>query len=121
MKFIANDNISKSVIKKLVEKRFDITDIRKFVKSATDEELLEIANKENRVILTHDKDFGNLIRQKNISHKGIIIIKCKSQDTDKIINLINKAISSDLIKDIKNSIILISETHMTIYRISESL
>lgn len=63
MKFLANENIAKSLIKFLRESGYDVKDVREeglFEKP--DLEIYTLAEKEKRAILSHDKDFINLYR-----------------------------------------------------------
>ena len=116
MKFLADENISRSVVKGLREIGLDIIEIRALIKEANDQELLDTARKEDRIILTHDKDFGNIIRQAEIFHNSVIIIRCKNQSSQNILSLISKVIDSRILNEISKSVTIISETHMTVYR-----
>jgi predicted nuclease of predicted toxin-antitoxin system len=57
MRFLADVNIPQSVITSLVESGHDVLDIKKQKLDYKDSELIQIAKKEKRVILTRDKDF----------------------------------------------------------------
>jgi len=55
-----------------------------------DEKLLEIANREKRILITNDKDFGELtFRQKGIS-TGIILFRVKGENSRYKIRLLQK-------------------------------
>lgn len=45
-----------------------------------DEELLELALREERILLTNDKDFGELMFLQNKLSKGIVLFRIKGQD-----------------------------------------
>jgi predicted nuclease of predicted toxin-antitoxin system len=57
MKFLVDINIPQSVIRYLIEDGYDVLDIKKQSLNLKDTELIEIARKEKRIILTKDKDF----------------------------------------------------------------
>ncbi len=40
-----------------------------------DEQVMQVANDENRVLLTQDKDFGELVYRFNKAHFGIVLIR----------------------------------------------
>ena len=46
-----------------------------FPKSIHDEQVLEFARNEQRIILTNDKDFGELIFRQKLSHSGVIFFR----------------------------------------------
>lgn len=57
MKFIADVNIPQLLIKRLIDLSHDVLDIKKRNLEISDIEIIEIAQKESRVILTRDKDY----------------------------------------------------------------
>lgn len=79
IKFLADVNVEKAVVEYLLEKKYDTKWIPEYNCEMLDDELLHWANIENRVILTNDKDFGELIfLQKKIS-TGIILFRVREQ------------------------------------------
>lgn len=42
-----------------------------------DPEVLAIANREGRIILTHDRDFGELVVSRHLPHAGIIYLRLR--------------------------------------------
>jgi predicted nuclease of predicted toxin-antitoxin system len=65
IKFIADVNVEKPIVEYLSKQGYDIKWIPDINCEMTDDELLELANKEKRILITNDKDFGELIK----SHK----------------------------------------------------
>jgi predicted nuclease of predicted toxin-antitoxin system len=61
MKLLANENFPKASVKLFRDKGFDITYISETDGGITDEEVMEMAIREQRTILTFDKDYGELI------------------------------------------------------------
>ena len=53
----------------------------------------KIANKEKRVLITNDKDFGELVfLQKKLS-AGIILIRVRNQDVKQKLNVLKKLLN----------------------------
>jgi len=112
-KFFADENIAKSVVKALRENGYDVKDIKEEnLFGINDRELILKAKIEERIILTHDKDFANL---SYLGHSGIILIQYKNQHP---LNIINKFIP--LLKGIriefKNSLVTIKDNFIKINR-----
>jgi predicted nuclease of predicted toxin-antitoxin system len=61
MKLLANENFPLASVRYLSEKGWDIAAIGLDNMSISDREVMEIAIRENRTILTFDKDYGELI------------------------------------------------------------
>lgn len=79
IKFLADVNVEKPIIDFLRKQGCDVKWIPDYNCEILDEDLLEMTNTEKRVLITNDKDFGELIfLQKRLS-KGIILIRVKSQ------------------------------------------
>lgn len=78
MKFLADEGVDAPIVKKLRENGFDVSYIAEMEPNISDEEVLERANQDKRILLTLDKDFGELVFRKNAIHHGIILIRLPS-------------------------------------------
>ena len=61
MKFLANENFPGLSVKILRENGFDVKYICEDCPSISDKAVLELAILEKRIVLTHDRDYGELI------------------------------------------------------------
>jgi len=94
IKFIADVNVEKAIVDYLSDNGYDVKWVPDFNCEIVDEDLLEIANKEKRILITNDKDFGELIfLQKKLS-TGIILIRIKGQKADDKVRLIKKLLQT---------------------------
>ena len=66
MKFLANENFPVPSIHKLREVGYDVYAVILTTPGIADEEGLSLARKDGRIILTFDKDYGQLIFKKNL-------------------------------------------------------
>lgn len=79
IRFIADVNVEKGIVDYLSGKGHDVKWIPSYNCEIVDEMLLSIANDEKRILITNDKDFGELIfLQKKLS-TGIILLRVKGQ------------------------------------------
>lgn len=76
MRLCANENISEDCVVKLRQNGHDVLWIRENAPGSTDEEVLARAHRENRLLITFDKDFGQLVFQQGAqaSH-GVILFR----------------------------------------------
>lgn len=58
MKFLADESVEKSVVDWLRNQGFDVMYIAEKTPCISDEDVLRLANNEDRVLITNDKDFG---------------------------------------------------------------
>lgn len=85
IKFIADVNSEKPIIDFLSKKGYDVTWVADYNCIASDEDILMLANTQNRILLTNAKDFGELIFLQRKLSTGVILLRVKGQKTlDKI-------------------------------------
>lgn len=102
MKFLIDVGVGKRVEEFLAVEGFDIKAVRDINPSMSDREVLNLAVSEKRMIITMDKDFGELVYKSNLSHKGILILRLEDANiTDKI--KILSEIITNYIDEINNS------------------
>ena len=87
MKLLADQNIPATVCKALAEEGFDVLSINDVSPGATDREVVTLAEKEQRIILTFDKDFGGLINFRGVHMLTSMIIHNFSIPRNIFINL----------------------------------
>lgn len=75
MNLLADEGVDKPIVDALRNKGFDVVYILETNRGADDDVILEMANADKRLLLTQDKDFGELVfRLKNVHH-GVILIR----------------------------------------------
>lgn len=76
LRFLADENFPGDAIKILLEKGYNIKWIGNFAAGSCDEKVLEIAMKEERILITFDKDFGELAFKRGLPAAcGIILFR----------------------------------------------
>lgn len=77
MKILADVNVEKPIIDYMASVGFDVKWIPDYNCMLPDNHLLAMANSESRVLLTNDKDFGELVFRQNKITTGIILLRLK--------------------------------------------
>jgi len=72
---VADENIDTEIIAELRGRGYEILSISENFSGIPDEEVLEIANKYNAILITGDKDFGELVFRRGQANKGVILIR----------------------------------------------
>jgi|SRR5208283_3845253 len=92
LKFVADVNIEKAIVDLLREKGFDIKWVTEFNPAMNDPALLRMATAQKRILLTNDKDFGEMVfLQKKLSH-GTILLRVKGQQSNLKVRLVGRLI-----------------------------
>lgn len=115
MKFLTDENIASSVVKALRDEGYDVKDVKQSQLQGTpDTKLLDIALNEDRIIITHDKDFASVLTQK-IRHKGIILLRLQNQQPENVKKVLFHALKNAKEK-IQNNLAVISEKNIIIHK-----
>ena len=75
MRFLADESCDFAVVYALRKAKHDVLAVAEFTPRAADSDVIRLATKEERILLTEDKDFGQLVyasRQKAI---GVIFLR----------------------------------------------
>ena len=76
MRFLVDECVGTTVAEYLKSKNHTVFSVFDESRGASDEELLTKSNAENFILITSDKDFGEMIFKNQKPHKGIILIRC---------------------------------------------
>lgn len=93
MKFLADVNIEKPMVDELRRMGYDITWVPEIDCYLEDMEILRIARKENRILLTNDKDFGEIVFRQRLIPAGIILFRIKGQNVGEKIKSLKKLLT----------------------------
>lgn len=80
MKFIIDESVEYSVVLFFKNSGFDTISIAEDFPSLEDASILSIAYREKRILVTNDKDFGELLYRLNLPHRGIIFLRLRKED-----------------------------------------
>ncbi len=80
MKLLANENFPRRAVEALQEEGHDVAWIWTEAPGSTDEGVLSRAEAENRILLTFDKDFGELAFRSGLSASAGVILFRISRD-----------------------------------------
>lgn len=75
LRFIADESCDFAVVRALREAGFDVLAVGEFLQRSSDRELIEHAHREQRILLTEDKDFGWLVFVTHSDSAGVILIR----------------------------------------------
>jgi predicted nuclease of predicted toxin-antitoxin system len=83
MRFLTNENVTGTVIHELRQRGHDVLSVKESMRSEQDEVILARAQAEQRIVVTHDKDFGELaVRSQLPASCGIILLRLSGAGRD---------------------------------------
>jgi predicted nuclease of predicted toxin-antitoxin system len=75
MRFLADENVSRLVIKRLRASGFDVISIGETRSGTADKDVLEAADVEGCILITEDHDFGELVIRQRLGVRGMILLE----------------------------------------------
>ncbi len=85
MRFLANENFPGAAVRSIAEAGHDIVWVRTAAPGSADADVLAWAVRESRILLTFDKDFGELAwREKLPASSGIILFRIPIPPPDQV-------------------------------------
>ncbi|HLF92819.1 MAG TPA: DUF5615 family PIN-like protein [Planctomycetota bacterium] len=94
MKFHANENIEAEAVAFLRSSGHDVTYAAEIQPRASDEDVLARATTEARILITSDKDFGELCFHRALPSCGVVLIRGKDLSADGRIRLLGMLLAS---------------------------
>ena len=113
-RFIADENIPLEVVEKIAEKGIDIKSISTLSPGLEDIDVLKLAHREKRILITFDKDFGELIFKRKLRSNGVILLRMHPYSVDSILNVLHKVFSRSVIVDFSAAFCVVEEQRMRV-------
>ena len=93
MKFLADESIDRQIVERLRQEGHTVLYVAEMEPGLADDAVLETASRERIVLLTADKDFGDLVfRLKRLS-AGVVLIRLAGLTPDKKASIVTSVIS----------------------------
>lgn len=83
LKFLSDVGVGRKVEEWLVNNGYDVKTMRVINPKETDSEILKLAETEDRMIITMDKDFGELVHNSGKAHAGVMILRLEDANGDR--------------------------------------
>lgn len=116
MKFLVDECIGPTVAEWLKQNGYNVISIYDDLQGIDDNMVLEKALLENRVLITSDKDFGEIIFKNNKQHCGVILLRLiNEKPINKIVIL--KNLLQNYHQDILGNFIVVTEKTVRITKI----
>ncbi|MBA2511728.1 MAG: DUF5615 family PIN-like protein [Rubrobacter sp.] len=75
MNLLADEGVDQQIVDLLREEGHDVSYIAEMEPGVQDEDVLDQANREARVLLTADKDFGELVFRQGLLSAGVVLVR----------------------------------------------
>ncbi len=110
MKFLADVNIAQLIIRFLRKRNHHVLDAKKDLLLESDTKIVHIAQQENRIILTRDKDFIELVKLPKYQ-VPIIIFRLTDQKPENIRMYLEKTLEETTVEILSTSLTIVEDNH----------
>ena len=76
-RFLVDESCGIKLYQSLLENNYDVESVTNVMPRALDIEILDYADKENRILITNDKDFGELVFRLKMPSFGVIFLRLR--------------------------------------------
>lgn len=113
IRFIVDECTGPLVAKWLSSKNYTVLSVYDTLKGIKDIEILRIAQEEKWVIITNDKDFGELVYKNNLPHYGIVLLRLIDERSINKIDVLEKLINNHF-DEMNGKFIVVTENSVRI-------
>lgn len=75
MNFVADEGVDRQIVERLRQVGHDVLSIAELAPGTSDDEILDRANAQQALLVTADKDFGELVFRLRRIHAGVVLLR----------------------------------------------
>ena len=92
MRFLIDASVSGDVIQYLRDSGHDVSSIAEISPEAEDNYILAMAVAEQRILITNDKDFGELVFRNRQAHLGVLLFRLKDESAPNQVRVLSSVL-----------------------------
>jgi len=113
IKFLVDECTGPNAARWLIDNEYKVYSVYDKNAGLSDKAIIKKAKEENWVIITNDKDFGDLIFRDQHKHCGVILLRLQNERSSNKISCLKKVLEQ-FFNQIENSFIVVTETNIRI-------
>jgi len=110
IKFIIDECTGPIVANWLGKEGFQVLSIYDQMRGIKNFEIISIAQNEHWVIITNDKDFGDMVFREKLRHRGIILLRLDDERSKNKIEVLRKLIQYHIDDLLENFVVVTEKT-----------
>lgn len=93
MRFLVDECTGPELSRWLRQQGHDVLSVYEEIRGADDHAVLRIAFVEDRILITNDKDFGQMVVHEREPHKGVILMRLEDERTANKVKVLEQLLS----------------------------
>ncbi len=94
MNFVVDESTGQSVVDELRQLGHDVIFIHEIFPGLEDSPILDIAVREDRIVITNDKDFGELVYRSGFPHAGVVLFRLQNESAANRVRMMRQVLRS---------------------------
>ncbi len=115
MRFLVDECTGTAVAAWLRAQNHEVFSVFEQSRGMNDEDIIQKAASENRVLITNDKDFGDMVYRDGRLHKGVILLRLYDERSVSKIQIISRLIKN-YIDRLPDSFVVVTENQVRFAR-----
>jgi predicted nuclease of predicted toxin-antitoxin system len=111
VKFLQDESCDAVIAQALLDVGHDVLMVSHYSPGIPDDEVIKLALEQNRILLTEDKDFGQLVYASGQENCGVILFRFPSYERNVMAGKVVDLVSTE--KELLQSSFVVIETHKT--------
>lgn len=96
MNSLADEGVDRQIVDRLREEGHAVIYVAEMSPGISDDSVLDIANREAAMLVTADKDFGEIVFRQGRSSGGVILIRLEGLSPDAKAHIVSRAVNAHL-------------------------
>ncbi|MGH7493147.1 MAG: DUF5615 family PIN-like protein [bacterium] len=92
MNILADEGVDKPIVEQLRQDGHDVLYVAEMEPSISDDLVLQRANEHHALLVTLDKDYGELVYRRGLVHLGVILIRLEGLSPEAKARIVSKAL-----------------------------
>jgi len=109
-KFLVDESTGKEVARFLQGEGYDAVSVIDEMKGEVDESIVESALRDERIIITNDKDFGELIFYSKLPNNGVILLRLKNEHYENKRKVVRDLLKNYAEEELHNNFLVVTES-----------
>jgi predicted nuclease of predicted toxin-antitoxin system len=93
LRFLADEGVERQIVRRLRSVGWTVDYVAEQSKQAGDITVLAMANRDAAILITNDKDFGDLIFRQNLVSTGVLLLRLEGVMADEKSGLVEAALT----------------------------
>ncbi|MEM1544290.1 MAG: DUF5615 family PIN-like protein [Candidatus Bathyarchaeia archaeon] len=108
MRFLADESVERKVGERLQQEGFDVIFVADVVAGLPDEAVLAIARMQCAVLITADKDFGELIFRRRLPHRGVLLLRLSGMSSNQKAEIVCQVVKEHM-AELQDAFVVVSK------------